>query len=522
MTGDALEITGGAAGLSADLDAMLAASTLLAEVSDDLARLALRVAGLAAQASASPTVVLDALGLARAEGELLPLLVGPASLPSAAARVALLARGVRTAARLYAEAETAAAAAVSQARGCVAQAAGAAVATSGPVTVAGAAAAVAGWAAYRAAPLALDEAERTLEEVAAGRFRWQSLDARLDDLGEAVLTQMRDDVGATSSEAGVWLARHPEAAEQLVQAGPPFLDGLTRVAWVPAVPASGGGDGSPGWPPQDVRQLTGAVAAVGAVAPLFVEGRVEVQRVEAGGPPVVPSQQGVTGALERLAPYSGPDAVSHPRVRVERVRRDGVTAWSVYIPPTQTWRFDGGPNPFDGSTNVRAAAGRTTAAGQAVRAALRRSGVKAGEPVMLAGYSQGGLTAVQLACDPAFRKEFSVTTVLSAGSPVAGFDLPADVQVLSLEHEQDLIPALDDGRNADRANWTTVRRDLGQEAVEDAFSGHRLDYYIQTAEAVDETVDPSVTAWRESARPFLATAGAQVEVVEWQARRLED
>lgn len=522
MTGHDLEVSGGAGGLTADLDAMHAAAAVLAEVARDLAVLASRVGALAAQAGVSPTSVIDPCGLARTQAELLPLLVGPTSVPTAAARVAMLAAGVNATARLYAEAEAGAAAAASHARACLARTTGAAVAAATPVSVSGAAAGVTAWAAYRGAPLAVDAAEHVVAEVATGRFRWRSLDDRLGGLGRDVLLQMRDDATGASSDAGVWLARHPDVSEQLVQAAPPFLDGLTGDARFPAVTSSGGRAGLPGWPPQDVQELAGVVSSAGAVSPLFVAGPVEVRRVVTSSPPGVPARQGVTGALERLAPYSGPEAAGHPRLRVERVRRPEGTVWSVYIPPTQTWRVDGGPNPFDGSTNIRAAAGRPTAAGKAVTEALRRSGVKAGERVMLAGYSQGGLIAVQLACDPAFRDEFSVTAVLSAGSPVAGFDVPSDVQVLSLEHEQDLIPTLDDGRNADRSNWTTVRRDLGEGVVVDAFSGHRLDYYLQTAGAVDATTDDSVVAWRESAQPFLATADAAVEVVEWDARRLEE
>ena len=78
---------------------------------------------------------------------------------------------------------------------------------------------------------------------------------------------------------------------------------------------------------------------------------------------------------------------------------------------------------------------------------------------MLTGHSLGGIAAASLAADSGFTSRFHVTSVVTAGSPIARIDVPASVTVLSLEHEQDVVPMLDGRRNDDgllggAAPWT--------------------------------------------------------------------
>jgi hypothetical protein len=543
MSEDGMDIRGGESGLAADLEAMRSAAHLLDGVSGDLTGTALAVGCLAADAGLSRTVLLDPIGVAAAEQELISSLAGPDGLVPCAVRLQGLAAGISAAAALYGETERATAQLLEGLADGVAEAAGAATSTavtSGlPLTTVAVADGFIVWAAWRAAPPVWDEVQLTGADIAAGRFRFDSLDDRYRRVGERQHLGMRDDVLNGRDDVLTWLAAHPRVAEQLVTSTPAFLDGLTGPLVVPRrLPVngstpSGGSRNGVVWPPEDPSELAALLSALGASAHLLVDGRVEVRPVRSSrSDSPSPAATGVTGALQRLAPYASADPAQQSRIRVERIQRGAATSWSVYIPPTQTWRFDGGANPFDGSSNVRSVGGQSTAAASAVTQALAASGARRGEPVMLSGYSQGGLTAAQLAADPDFRKEFSVSTVLTVGSPVAGFDVPDDVQVLSIEHEQDLVPALDDGRNPDARNWTTVRRDLeapdalGQqlaaELERNAFAGHGLEHYVDTAELVNGSRDRSVTAWQRAAAPFLDTAGAEVEVMEWKARRVEE
>lgn len=511
--GNGLQVVGGAGGLTADLEAMQAAAAVLLEAGADLAVLAARVAALAVDPDLALSAALDLPGFLAVQRELLPLTTGPSGLGACAARVTALGVAVSGAARAYGLTEEATAALARRLRHETA-------------TLVGAGAGV-GLVAGLGGLLATSPVGALVEVDGVLR--------RLDPRSMA--------------DWAAWLAAHPGVAEDVVGGLPGFLDGLTG----PLVTGSPATPGAVTWPPRDARGLAAALAALAGVSPLFVDGTVRVWRVgsSSSASSAAPVETaGVAGALSRLVPYSPPrrEQDARPRtpfsavtagvpyqgerIRLERIDRNGKTSWAVYVPPTQTWALTGGPNPFDGSTNVLSVAGRATAAGQAVTNVLQQAGARAGEPVLLAGYSQGGLTALQLASDGAFRKRFTVTTVLTAASPGAVFDVPDDVAVLSLEHDQDFVPMLDGARNPDLPSWTTVRRDLTDPGAagpglvddlrQDPFTAHRIEYYLDTAALVDASDDESVLAWQRAAQPFLDQAGADVTVTEWEATRVAD
>jgi pimeloyl-ACP methyl ester carboxylesterase len=141
--------------------------------------------------------------------------------------------------------------------------------------------------------------------------------------------------------------------------------------------------------------------------------------------------------------------------------------------------------------------------------AMRAVGVRQGEPVLLVGHSQGGLIAATVAADPAVRREFAVTQVLTTGAPVASIPIPDDVHVLSIEHSDDLVPRLDGSANRDRPNWVTVSARAPIESLRSAqersepLVAHRLELYQRTAARIDSSIDPSIVNWRQGLSPFL-------------------
>ncbi|MBC7372890.1 MAG: hypothetical protein H7323_02730, partial [Frankiales bacterium] len=148
-------------------------------------------------------------------------------------------------------------------------------------------------------------------------------------------------------------------------------------------------------------------------------------------------------------------------VRVIEVEADGVRRWVVQIPGTQQWELDS----VDGSdavTNLELMADGDAEILRAVIAAMRASGIGPDEQVLLQGHSQGGIVAAALASLPEFRAEFSVGGVFAGGSPIARFEIPADIPVLALEHEQDPVPRSEGRDNPDLPHLTTVHRDLTQ------------------------------------------------------------
>jgi PGAP1-like protein len=217
------------------------------------------------------------------------------------------------------------------------------------------------------------------------------------------------------------------------------------------------------------------------------------------------------------------------RVRVlETAGPDGGAAWVVVVPGTQQWSPRAGANPFDLTTDVRALTGEATLAAAGVTAALdlarSRSG-RAGpdDPVLLVGHSQGGILAAALASDPAFRREHRVTHIVTSGSPVALFPVPASTRVLSVEHGDDPVPWLDLTPNPAGASWLTVRAPAAGPVD---VSRHGLAGYVETLRTLEGAPRGTVSgldAWQASAGAFLGAPVRSVSevVVErgWQNPR---
>jgi pimeloyl-ACP methyl ester carboxylesterase len=204
---------------------------------------------------------------------------------------------------------------------------------------------------------------------------------------------------------------------------------------------------------------------------------------------------------------------------VERITgAEGTHAWVVEIPGTQSWNPVPQGTPMDVQTNGAALAGRRTAAESTVLQAMRRAGVPSSEPVLLAGHSQGGMTAAGLAAKAQVRAEFHITHVLTTGSPVATMAVPPDVRVLSFEHRQDLVPRLDGAANPDAPHWTTVSRDLGRVDPADPLAAHDGLDYAGTADLLDDL--DAVREWRRSASVFFDRPGATSSTTDSVGTRL--
>lgn len=531
--GDVLVVVGGPAGTAADVAAMQAAASDLVGVAGTLGEAGARAARAAADPDLAGGALLDPGGLVRAQAELVPAV---AELAVLAARVGRLGAALGAAAAGYELAERGLRAVAVQARDQVAHAAGAGVLRVlprlGPYGVLAAGTPAAAWLAVRAFPALRQEGALAARDLTGGRLHPGSLDDRLRRLGRSQADALAGDVRRLGAAAMGWGVDHPQATEHLLGAVPAFLDGLTGPLWFPVPAEAPGGVGT--WPPADVSELALLLTAVGQAGSVLAPERGVVVR-PTGPPRSVAAPDGVRQLLGRAVAYSvpsgGPPAGYVPgRLRVDRVDAAGGTRWVVTLPPTQGWGLGTGPNPFDGSSNLRAMAGQPGAASQAAVQAMAAAGVAPGEPVLLVGYSQGGLTALQLAGDPAVRERVEVTTVLTAGAPVGGYEPPDGVQLLSLEHEQDLVVTLDGRSNPDDPAWTTVRRDLVSGAAADPSvrsalpgrpsTGHDLAGYLRTAALTDASSEESVQAWLRHAAPFLRAPGTRVTTTEYDVARV--
>lgn len=132
-------------------------------------------------------------------------------------------------------------------------------------------------------------------------------------------------------------------------------------------------------------------------------------------------------------------------VRITRVDGPSGPSYIVNIPGTQEWSPATSITAADLTGNLVTASGQLSTASEAVALAMERAGIESGAPVMLAGHSQGGMTAAALAADPAFSAQFNVTNVMAYGSPIDGTAVPAEVRIIAFQHENDVVPMLDLG-----------------------------------------------------------------------------
>ncbi len=215
------------------------------------------------------------------------------------------------------------------------------------------------------------------------------------------------------------------------------------------------------------------------------------------------------------------------RVRITRVPQpQGGNAWIVVIAGTQSWSVTAGAVPNDLTSNVALVAGADAALVDAVDSAMRQADIRPDEPVLVAGHSQGGIVAAAMAADAA--SAYRITHVYTEGSPIADMAVPDHVDVLSVEHAEDLVPALDDGpgTNPDRARWTTVTAASTQPPAPAGHADPGLSFapveahdsaaYQNTAALLDESQHESIVTWRNGADMFFRGDGT---ITEYQLSR---
>lgn len=184
-------------------------------------------------------------------------------------------------------------------------------------------------------------------------------------------------------------------------------------------------------------------------------------------------------------------------IEVVEVQRDGRSSWVVALPGTQA---SGGAaataNPFDETGVAEAVAADSRFVAAAVSQVLDEAGAQAGEPVLLAGYSQGGIHAMNLAGDRQFLARHPVRYVLTAGSPVGDRAAAPGVASLHLEHRQDWVPGADAVPNPDNRDRVTVTL-TGKVATPDGEDaglgpGHNFANYLAGARTLERSPDVSV------------------------------
>lgn len=234
-----------------------------------------------------------------------------------------------------------------------------------------------------------------------------------------------------------------------------------------------------------------------------------------------PVQAGMTGrGRESRSPRSISETIAHCQevqsskrlleqadeedgvISIQRVEHaDGRVSWLVYVPGTTDWTVGDG-EPQDLLTNLEGVGGTPTAMESAVVTAMRQAGIQSGDEVALYGHSQGGITVSNIAADPAIQDRYNITTVLTAGAPTAGADIPDGVHALHVENTGDVVPGLDAaptpiGPRRQVAMVDTHQMDMGGYP-------HAAGVYAQATEGLEDRA-PELADWSTS---FSHVSGA--------------
>ncbi|MGN7799064.1 hypothetical protein [Leifsonia sp. 22587] len=192
-------------------------------------------------------------------------------------------------------------------------------------------------------------------------------------------------------------------------------------------------------------------------------------------------------------------------VRIIEIGAPGSRRWMVQFASTKSWHPRAGAAPNDLTADLLIGGGEEPTVTRAALDTMREAGILPGEPVLLAGFSLGGMVAAQLATT-ATAAGFNVTQLLVAGSPLGRIPVPDAVSVLALEHVLDPVPRIEGRENPLRegagAPFLTVK---GRPPLSHGFrigELHQSTAYADTAAAVE--ADPP----DERVRALLADVAA--------------
>jgi len=131
---------------------------------------------------------------------------------------------------------------------------------------------------------------------------------------------------------------------------------------------------------------------------------------------------------------------------VHRVDAHGLRHWIVQFPSTKSWHPRQGAAPNDLTADLVIGAEEEPTVTRAALETMRAAGIQPGEPVLLAGFSLGGMVAAQVAVRAA-RAGFTVSHLVVAGTPLGRVRIPDEVRVLAIEHVLDIVPRIDGREN---------------------------------------------------------------------------
>ena len=189
-------------------------------------------------------------------------------------------------------------------------------------------------------------------------------------------------------------------------------------------------------------------------------------------------------------------------IRIESYQSSAGRVLVVYLPGTANWSPVGGKSAFDMRSNIELIGDTEKSnSSRAANAAITAFGEKTGDRLILVGYSQGGMVAAEIA-----ETNKNVVGLVTIGAPVAEAKVPTHLPTLSIEHSNDLVPALAGETNPLTENWATASRHLEIEPGQTVIDAHNIDSYAETARMVDSSDDAGLNRVRKLILQNLSSA----------------
>lgn len=179
------------------------------------------------------------------------------------------------------------------------------------------------------------------------------------------------------------------------------------------------------------------------------------------------------------------------------VHEDGSVSWIVTLPSTKDWVVPsdaGAVNDLDADLVLLALPELQSQYEKAVLDAMAQAGIGQGEPVLVTGWSLGGIMAGHLAETGGGGYDYAGVVV--AGAPIDHMNISADIPVIQVKHmmdpvhRADMIDSVPDS-GSHISLWDGDRSGIGLDRKTDTF-GHNAPQYIQTLEqhvAADRSIN---------------------------------
>jgi predicted esterase len=169
-------------------------------------------------------------------------------------------------------------------------------------------------------------------------------------------------------------------------------------------------------------------------------------------------------------------------IRIDRFESPNGPRFEVYVSGTDF--RDGPDNPWWFGSNVEFLASGQSRSLSATESALSEAGVTGTTPIVITGYSQGGIIAMALASSA----RYNVDAVFTIGTPTGIFPDQLNVPTVHVAHPQDPVPALGgDLRHSPGTTWIahTQPRVEGTDA-------HLAETYGPTIDSIVAAKDPDL------------------------------